>query len=54
MDKKKRYKPLFIGNSAIDRAPHERPNPFGDSWQASAALADVAGVLSEDLYRPSS
>jgi hypothetical protein len=46
----KKYKPIFIGNSAADRPVDKRPVAFSDTWQKSAELASVVAVKTEDLY----
>jgi hypothetical protein len=46
----KKYKPIFIGYSAIDLPVEKRPVAFSDTWRKSAELASVVAVKTEDLY----
>lgn len=46
----KEYKPIFIGNSAVDLPVDKRPPAFSDSWRKSAEVASVVAVKTEDLY----
>jgi hypothetical protein len=48
--RKKKYKGIFIGNSAVDKPLNERPWAFSDSWQKSAELNDICAMKTEDLY----
>jgi hypothetical protein len=50
LQRHKDYKPIFIGNSAVDSPGDKRPPAFGDSWRKSARVASVAAIKSEDLY----
>jgi hypothetical protein len=43
------YKPIFIGNSAVDKPFGERPYPFSDSWRKNAQLQRVAALRAEEL-----
>ena len=49
--RKKKYKGIFIGNSAINIPPNNRPNAFSDGWVESAKLSDICAIKSEDLYK---
>jgi len=46
----KKYKAIFVGNSAADRSVDERPPAFSDSWRKTAELASAVAVKTEDLY----
>jgi hypothetical protein len=48
--REKKYKGIFIGNSAVDKPVNERPWAFSDSWQKSAKLSEICAVKTEDLY----
>jgi len=49
--RKIKYKGIFIGNSAIDIPPNNRPNAFSYGWVESAKLSDICAIKSEDLYK---
>ena len=49
--REKKYKGIFIGNSAIAKAPAERPEPFGDGWKKALALSGYCALKTTDLYR---
>jgi len=46
----KKYKGIFIGLSAREKAPNERPNPFSNNFKRTATLQGLAVIRSEDLY----
>jgi hypothetical protein len=46
----KKYKGIFIGNSAVDKPLNERPWAFSDSWQKSVKLSEICVIKTEDLY----
>jgi hypothetical protein len=48
--REKKYKGIFIGNSAVDKPLKERPWAFSDNWQKSAELNDICAIKTEDLY----
>lgn len=48
--REKKYKGIFIGNSAVDKPLNERPWAFSDSWQKSAKLSEICVIKTEDLY----
>lgn len=48
--REKKYKGIFIGNSAVDKPLNERPWAFSDSWQKSAKLSELCAIKTEDLY----
>lgn len=48
--REKKYKGIFIGNSAVDKPLKERPWSFSDSWQKSAKLSEICAIKTEDLY----
>lgn len=48
--REKKYKGIFIGNSAVDKRLKERPWAFSDSWQKSAELSEICAIKTEDLY----
>lgn len=48
--KEKKYKGIFIGNSAVDKPLKNRPWAFSDSWQKSAKLSEICAIKTEDLY----
>lgn len=47
----KNYKGIFIGNSAVKKAPDQRPDPFSDSWKKAAPLSQIAAITTVQLYR---
>lgn len=48
--RRKNYKGIFIGNSAVDKPYKERPWAFSDSWSKAAELSGVCALKTEDLY----
>lgn len=48
--REKKYKGIFIGNSAVDKPLKERPWAFSDNWQKSAKLSEICAIKTEDLY----
>ncbi len=48
--REKKYKGIFIGNSAVDKPLTERPWAFGDSWTKAAELSGICAMKTEDLY----
>jgi len=46
----KNYKGVFIGSSAVDKPPDERPFAFSNSWARAAALSGICALKTEDLY----
>jgi len=48
--RKKKYKGIFIGNTAIGISPNNRPNAFSDGWVKSAELSEICALKSEELY----
>lgn len=48
--RQKKYKGIFIGNSAVDKPLKERPWAFSDSWEKSAELSEICAIKTEDLY----
>lgn len=48
--REKKYKGIFIGNSAVDKPLKERSWAFSDSWQKSAKLSELCAIKTEDLY----
>lgn len=48
--REKNYKGIFIGSSAVDKPPKERPWAFSDSWTKAAALSGICAMKTEDLY----
>jgi hypothetical protein len=48
--RQKKYKGIFIGNSAVDRPLKERPWAFSDNWKKSAEVGQLVALKSEDLY----
>ena len=48
--REKKYKGIFIGNSAVDKPLKERPWAFSDSWQKSSKLSEICAIKTEDLY----
>jgi len=46
----KKYKGIFIGNSAVDKPLNERPWAFSDSWSRAAELSEICALKTEDLY----
>jgi hypothetical protein len=48
--RQKRYKPIFIGNNAVEKPLNERPWPFSDNWRKSADIGQIAALTSNDLY----
>jgi hypothetical protein len=48
--REKKYKGIFIGNSAVDKPLKERSWAFSDSWQKSSKLSEICAIKTEDLY----
>jgi len=48
--RQKKYKGIFIGNSAVDKSLNERPVPFSDSWKKAAELGGLCALTTVDLY----
>jgi len=46
----KKYKGIFIGNSAVTKPVKDRLNAFSDSWKKSAELSEICAIKSEELY----
>ncbi len=46
----KELKGIFVGNSAVDKPPKERPWAFSDSWTKAAELSGICAIKTEDLY----
>jgi hypothetical protein len=49
--RKKKYKGIFIGTNAVEKRLEDRPYAFSESWRASAELAEICALKTEDLYR---
>lgn len=50
--RQKKYKGIFIGNNAWEVPLDQRPKrPFSNQWIKTAELAEVAAILSSDLYK---
>lgn len=50
-EREKKYKGIFIGNSAVDIPVDCRPNPFPDSWAKSAKLSEICAFTTAQLLR---
>jgi hypothetical protein len=48
--REKKYKGVFIGNSAVEKLPGERPWPFADNWTQSLQLHEMVALTTTDLY----
>lgn len=48
--RQKKYKGLFIGNSAVDKPYDQRPSPFPDSWIKAAELSEICAFTTTQLY----
>lgn len=48
--RQRRYKGIFIGNSAVERPVQERPWPFSDNWKKSAEVGQIVALRTQDLY----
>ncbi len=48
--RKKKYKGIFVGSNALDKALSERPAAFSDSWKKSAELYQIVAIKAEHLY----
>jgi len=48
--REKKYKGVFIGNSAVEKLPGERPWPFADNWTKSLQLHQMVALTTTDLY----
>lgn len=48
--RRKNYKGIFIGNSAVDKPYKERPWAYSDSWSKAAELSGICALKTEDLY----
>lgn len=46
----KKYKGIFIGNSAVNEPVDKRQDPFPDSWKKAAVLSEMCAMTSTDLY----
>ncbi len=49
--RQKKYKGLFIGNSAVDKPYDQRPHPFPDSWIKAAELSEICAFTTTQLYQ---
>jgi hypothetical protein len=47
--RQKRYKGIFVGNSAVEKHVNQRPWPFSDNWKKSAEVGQLAALRSSDL-----
>jgi hypothetical protein len=50
-EREKKYKGVFIGNSAVDKPVDNRPNPFPDSWAKAAKLSEICAFTTSQLLR---
>jgi hypothetical protein len=48
--RRKKYKGIFIGSSAVDKPLKERPWAFSDSWSKAAELSEICAMKTEELY----
>lgn len=48
--RQKRYKGIFVGNSAVEKPVTERPWPFSDNWRKSAEVGQLVALQSSDLF----
>lgn len=48
--RKRKFKGIFIGNSAVNRPPAERPLGFSSGFTETATLQEIAALKSEDIY----
>ncbi len=51
MNRKKNYKGVFVGNSAIEKPLSERELPFSTDWRGTAERAELVALDIRDLYR---
>lgn len=49
-ERHKKYKGIFIGNSAVDKPIDQRPDPFPNSWKIAAKLSDISAFTTVQLY----
>lgn len=50
-DRKKSYKGVFVGSSAIDKPITERQAPFTADWKETAERAEIVALDTRDLYQ---
>lgn len=50
-EREKKYKGIFIGNSAVDKPVDARQNPFPDSWTKSAKLSEICAFTTAQLLK---
>lgn len=48
--RRKVYKGIFIGNSAVSKPLAERPSPFADNWKTSAELSKICALTTSDIF----
>lgn len=48
--REKKYKGLFIGNSAVDKPHDQRLHPFPGSWTKAAELSEICAFTTSQLY----
>jgi len=51
LNRQKKYKGIFVGNSGAEKEVSEREVPFADPWTATAKLDDIAVLNTCDLYK---
>ncbi|MFN7564361.1 MAG: hypothetical protein ACK5TH_21500, partial [Prosthecobacter sp.] len=49
--RQKKFKGIFIGNSAVDRPSEQRSNPFPDTWAKAAQLSEICAFTTTQLYQ---
>ncbi|WP_038168940.1 hypothetical protein [Verrucomicrobium sp. BvORR106] len=50
VERHKKFKGIFVGNSALMCSPDSRPYPFSDSFLKAATLSEVCILMTSDLY----
>ena len=48
--RRKKYKGIFVGNSAVEKPIHDRPDAFSDNWKSAAELSEICALKTEHLY----
>lgn len=49
-EREKKYKGIFIGNSAVDKPINSRVNPFSESWAKAARLSEICAFTTAQLF----
>ncbi len=50
-DRHKKYKGIFIGNSAREKKLEDRPNPYADGWVKSLEASGYVAIATVELYQ---